>query len=58
MIITDKYNQLLIEDRNWPLAVDLFSKWGLVEQDNKITVPDVYKVSGELSAWGIPWKRN
>jgi len=60
MIITDKIHELVIEDRNWSLAIDLFVKWGYpertLEQAKKIKVTNVYKVSGELSAWGIPWK--
>lgn len=51
---------------NWPLMVDLFMKWGypepLLEQAKKndgihIKVLDIDKVTLELSAWGIPWKR-
>lgn len=52
---------------NWPLMVDLFVKWGYPEvlletakenNDIKIKVSDLNKVIGELSAWGIPWKRS
>lgn len=52
---------------NWPLIVDLFIKWGFSEElveearDNKevyLNVPDMENVTSELSAWGIPWKRD
>lgn len=51
---------------NWPLIVDLFVKWGYTEDtleearvDDKefIDIVDMDKVTSELSAWGIPWKR-
>lgn len=51
---------------NWPLIVDLFVKWGYPESqleesrvDEKlfIDVVDTEKVTSELSAWGIPWKK-
>ena len=51
---------------NWPMLVDLFVKWGypeeLLEEAKKndeitMTVSDMDKVTCELSAWGIPWKR-
>lgn len=51
---------------NWPMLVDLFVKWGYPEEvldaakDNDgmlITVADITDVTDELSAWGIPWKR-
>lgn len=52
---------------NWPLISDLFVNWGYSEEiledakvNDKITlrVADIDKVTLELSAWGIPWKRN
>ncbi len=52
---------------NWPMLVDLFVKWGYSEEllneakvndDILLTVSDITKVTDELSAWGIPWKRN
>lgn len=51
---------------NWPMLVDLFVKWGYPEEildEAKVNdaillnVSDIDKVTGELSAWGIPWKR-
>ena len=51
---------------NWPMVVDLFVKWGFPEElldEAKVndaillSIPDMDKVTGELSAWGIPWKR-
>lgn len=52
---------------NWPLIADLFIKWGfseeLVEEAKvnegiSLSVPDMDKVTSELSAWGISWKRD
>jgi len=51
---------------NWTMLVDLFVKWGYSEElleeakindSLVITVSDIDRVTGELSAWGIPWKR-
>lgn len=43
---------------NWPLIEDLFSSWGyVVNKDAEIEVRSVDKITLELSAWGIPWKR-
>ena len=51
---------------NWPMLVDLFVKWGYPEDELDIarkvdgiylSVSDIDKVTSELSAWGIPWKR-
>ena len=60
MIIIDaKQNKVEIKNQHWPLAEDLFLKWGITPpQDNVIKVVDVYDITPELSAWGIPWKRN
>lgn len=52
---------------NWPLTVDLFTKWGYSEElldeakENDqvvLSVSNLDNVTSELSAWGIPWKRN
>ena len=45
---------------NWPLIEDLFVKWGhnSIQKDSVISVTDVERITSELSAWGIPWKRN
>lgn len=51
---------------NWPLIEDLFIKWGYpislleaakTKDDIRIKVSDMNKITSELSAWGIPWKR-
>lgn len=51
---------------NWPMLVDLFVKWGYSEQlldkakvDDGllIDVDNLDNVTCELSAWGLPWKR-
>jgi hypothetical protein len=42
---------------NWPLIEDLFNKWGHeVTKDVTLKVPNLDKITSELSAWGIPWK--
>lgn len=52
---------------NWPMLVDLFVKWGYPEEILEeaksndgivLTVRDIDNVTCELSAWGIPWKRD
>lgn len=66
MNITDGNTEAQINTlSNWPLVADLFVKQGFDEHDIeaakadkeiKIFVEDVYKVTSELAAWGIPWK--
>lgn len=59
MIIVDaKRNEVEITPRNWTLAADLFLKWGHKIDGDVIHVVDVNDIVPELSAWGIPWKRN
>lgn len=64
MKLIEKDREVEISDRNWPLAIDLFLKWGypetLLTQPNTkgLKVFDIDKITCELSAWGIPWKRN
>lgn len=59
LIIDSKKEQLEISNIHWPLAEDLFIKWGhQPTQDNRIYVADVNDIAPELSAWGIPWKRS
>lgn len=41
---------------NMPLIEDLFHKWG-IKLEPHIVVSDIDKITSELSAWGIPWKR-
>lgn len=52
---------------NWPLIEDLFVKWGYglealddakTQAHSKLKVSKIDDISAELSAWGIPWKRN
>ena len=58
MIIKDAQNKVVeISQFHWPLAVDLFMKWGHTTIGNEIDVVDVDDITPELSAWGIPWKR-
>ena len=56
MIITDGKREVEISNFHWPLAEDLFLKWGHEITKDKIEVVDVYDITPELSAWGIPWK--
>lgn len=62
LIITDGNRDLEISAINWPLAVDILIKFGVSETLLKcphlkqLKVPDANLLSGELSAWGIPWK--
>lgn len=59
MIILDSKNrELEIDNRHWPLAEDLFNKWGMApNSNNEINVADIDDIAPELSAWGIPWRR-
>jgi hypothetical protein len=45
---------------NWPLIEDLFIKWGHADitPNSEIEVNSIDSMSLELSAWGIPWKRD
>ena len=45
-----------VNTNNLPLLEDLFNKWGL-KIDTQVVVTDIDKITCELSAWGIPWKR-
>lgn len=40
-----------------PLLEDLLVKWSLTPIDRSVHVDDINKITSELSAWGIPWKR-
>lgn len=56
-IIDSKQREVVIQNHHWPLAEDLFLKWGMSPSfDNIIKVVDIDDISPELSAWGIPWK--
>lgn len=58
-IIDSRKNEIEIANSQWPVAEPLFYKWGAIpNQKNEIFVVDVNEISPELSAWGIPWKRN
>lgn len=46
-----------VEVQDIPLLEDLLHKWGYTLIDNKLKVKDIDKITCELSAWGIPWKR-
>lgn len=57
MIVKDALNrEAEIKDGHWPLAEELFLKWGYDVSTSEIEVKDVFKITSELSAWGIPWK--
>lgn len=56
MIISDEHYSVEIHPRHWPLAADLFIKWGHKIQSDKIDVIDVNDITPELSVWGVPWK--
>lgn len=49
--------ELEIRNKDWPLAEDLFIRWGYSSTDNEIRVSNINDITSELSAWGIPWKR-
>lgn len=60
MKVIDAYgDEVAVCDRHWPLAEDLFAKWGYTKQDGaiKLNVHKVENIISELSAWGIPWRR-
>ena len=58
MHIVDKTREVEIKSEHWSLAESLFVKWGYhIDIDNEIIeVPDLDKVTPEISAWGVPWK--
>ncbi len=58
MKLNKNNREVEISDSNWTLAKDLFIKWGYnVEDPAQLEVDDLDKITCELSAWGIPWKR-
>ncbi len=58
MIIADaQEKEIEIKNLHWPLAADLFMKWGHDITTDKVHVLDIDDIIPELSAWGIPWKR-
>lgn len=57
MKLIEKDREVEISDANWSLAKDLFIKWGYETESPEIAVSDIDKITCELSAWGIPWKR-
>ncbi len=60
MILSDsRKNEVEIRECHWPLAEDLFLKWGHKIESNAtiVYVIDVDDITPELSAWGIPWKK-
>lgn len=67
MIIKDHRISAIVSHQNWPLVVDLFVRAGYPEdllekaKENsniKLKVQDVDKIVSELSAWGIPWRKD
>jgi hypothetical protein len=58
VIVVDQQEQELeIYNHHWPLAEDLFVKWGMTpDNDNVIKVSNIHDIAPELSAWGIPWR--
>ena len=60
MLLKDnKNNTVEISAKQWPLAIDLFVKWGhpVSISTEVINVVDVNDITPELSSWGILWKR-
>lgn len=58
MIIAQKNKEVTISPQNWPLAVDLFIKWGYdVNEEDRLEVSHIDDITSELSVWGIPWTR-
>lgn len=55
MIIYEDQDEVIVRDV--PLAHDLMAKWGYDPDQEKIAVNDISKITCELSAWGVPWKR-
>lgn len=56
-IIDSRKKEIEINNVYWPLAVDLFLKWGHNVETQDIHVINVDDITPELSTWGIPWKR-
>ena len=54
--LIEKDKEVDVSTSNLPLLEDLFNKWGLII-DSQVFVEDIDKITSELSAWGIPWKR-
>jgi hypothetical protein len=57
MIIVERGKEVEIKD--WVSAELLFIKKGYVipPDAEKLEVKNIYDLTAELSAWGIPWKR-
>jgi len=47
-----------IEIKNWPLAEELFVKWGFDVNQKEIAVNNIHEIAHQLNAWGIKteWK--
>ncbi len=54
MILVDNLKE--VEVKHSPLLEDLLVKWGYTPEE-RLNVKDVDKLTLELSAWGVPWKR-
>lgn len=58
MLLTQEDKEVFIQEHHWPLAIDLFNKWGYDTSDAAtLEVKNIDDITSELSAWGIPWKR-
>ncbi len=57
LIIDAREREVEVAQKDWPLAADLFLKWGHKIEGSEVHVIDVDDFTPELSAWGIPWKR-
>ena len=55
-IVDSQKRAVEISNRHWPLAADLFAKWGHNIDSDVFKVRDVEDITPELSAWGVPWK--
>lgn len=56
MHILDRTREVEIKPMHWPLASDLFVKWGYDVTGDVIEVANIDDITPELSTWGVPWK--
>lgn len=57
MILVESDKEVTIQEQYWPLAEDLFIKWGYFPEGNQIKVNNINDITSELSVWGIPFTR-
>ena len=49
-------DEIEVEIKNWAIAEEIFVKWGYDVKQDRIEVKNIFDVTSELSAWGVPWK--